>query len=111
MRHVGVGTHIDDTAVIESRDFYIGDYCYIGPNVKIMADVFCMGDYSKLHDRVWIYTQSRIFPGHSKRGTEAEVAFMKHLVSYKSRFTPHNQGILDIHASLEPLCGDNTRRM
>lgn len=63
MKHIGHGTHIDDTAVIEADNFYIGDHCHIGPGVKIMADVFCMGDYSKIHDRVWVYTQNHMFPG------------------------------------------------
>lgn len=63
MRHIGQGTYIDDTAVIDVDSFYIGDHCHIGPGVKITADTFCMGDYSKLHDRVWIYTQNHMFSG------------------------------------------------
>lgn len=62
MRHIGIGTVVDPTAVITSERYWIGDHCYIGPGVRISASTFVLGDFSKIHSRTFVYTQNHVFP-------------------------------------------------
>lgn len=62
MRQSGVGTSIHPSAEL-SGDYLIGDHCIIGPDVRITASPFVLGDYSKIHRGTFIYTQNDVFPG------------------------------------------------
>jgi len=63
---------ISDSAVVsesamrglqQAESCYVGHHAYIGPGVKIRANRFALGDYSKIHDGTFIYTQEATFPG------------------------------------------------
>lgn len=46
---VGKGVIVEEGAIINATEVVLGDYCYIGNNVKIITPKFRIGDYSKLH--------------------------------------------------------------
>jgi len=51
---LGHGVIVEEGVVITgkngpARHVHLGDFCYIGRGVRIMAPEFCIGDYSKLH--------------------------------------------------------------
>jgi len=51
---VGRGVVVEEGAVISGKGttanrVVLGDYCYVGPNVRVLAPEFLLGDYSKLH--------------------------------------------------------------
>ena len=51
---IGRGVVVEDGAVISGKGttadrVVLGDYCYVGHNVRVLATEFLLGDYSKLH--------------------------------------------------------------
>lgn len=62
IQHIGRGAVISDGVVLPS-DYWIGDYTFIGTGVKILGGPFFVGDYSKVHQDTFIYTQPEVFPG------------------------------------------------
>ena len=61
----GVGCEIHKSANIsKNADVILGDYVYIGPNVKISDGIVRIGDYSKIHDNVYINPKLHVTLGH-----------------------------------------------
>ena len=59
----GVGCEIHKSANIsKNADVILGDYVYIGPNVKISDGIVRIGDYSKIHDNVYINPKLHVVP-------------------------------------------------
>ena len=51
---IGRGVVVEEGAVISGKGttadrVVLGDYCYVGHNVRVFAPEFLLGDYSKLH--------------------------------------------------------------
>ena len=68
--HVGMGTHIEESAVIrgvngEAENIIIGDHSYIGANVQIICDDFQLGDYSKIHHDTNVHGYKPCRIGHN----------------------------------------------
>lgn len=63
MKHIGKNTIIHESASIASDHYYIGDNCYIGPNVNVTAHKFVLGDYSKIHNGTFVCSQPDKFTG------------------------------------------------
>ncbi len=65
VEHIGVGVVIDPSATFENVEYLnIGDYSYIGPNVRVIGGSFSIGDYSKIHNNCYIYSKNEISLGH-----------------------------------------------
>lgn len=47
--HIGHGAVVEAGARIEADRVHLGNFCYIGHDVRIIAPEFRLGDYSKLH--------------------------------------------------------------
>jgi len=47
--NIGVGVVLEHGVVIRGRKVMLGDFCFIGNDVKILVPEFEIGDYSKLH--------------------------------------------------------------
>ncbi len=62
---IGRGVVIDPTAEFHNVErLEIGDYSYIGPNVRVIGGSFSVGDYSKIHNNCYIYPKNGIELGH-----------------------------------------------
>lgn len=51
---IGKGVVVEKGVVIKGKSgrakrIVLGDFCYIGQDVRVLAPEFCLGDYSKLH--------------------------------------------------------------
>lgn len=67
---MGKNVFIHPTAVIKgikgnAKKITIGDNCYIGENVQIICDEFCLGDYSKIHHHTNIHGYLPCNIGHN----------------------------------------------
>lgn len=67
---IGTGTVIEPTAIFrglngKARRIVIGDHCYIGANVQVICDDFCIGDYSKIHHGTTVHGPSHCHIGHN----------------------------------------------
>jgi len=47
--HMGKGVVVEEGAGITANKVTLGDFCYIGKDVRIIVPEFSIGDYSKLH--------------------------------------------------------------
>jgi acetyltransferase-like isoleucine patch superfamily enzyme len=62
---IGTGVFIHPSAVFQDLDYLeIGDYSYIGPDVRVIGGSFKVGDYSKIHNMTYIYAKNGITLGH-----------------------------------------------
>lgn len=52
---IGIGVVIEPGAVIEADQVELGDFAFIGRDVRIKVPVFRMGEYSKLHAFSFLY--------------------------------------------------------
>lgn len=66
LERIGKGVQIDESAIFDNELEYleIGDYSYIGPNVRIMGKSFRVGEYSKIHRDTYINAKASIDLGH-----------------------------------------------
>jgi acetyltransferase-like isoleucine patch superfamily enzyme len=65
VENIGVGVVIDPAASFTDLEYLeIGDYSYIGPNVRVIGGRLAIGDYSKIHNNAYIYAKSGITLGH-----------------------------------------------
>lgn len=58
--HIGQGVIVEEGVVISGKDgpcrkVYLGDFCYIGKNCKILAPEFILGDYTKLNENAFCH--------------------------------------------------------
>lgn len=61
----GIGCYISPSAIImDGADIELGDHVYIGENVRIMPGILKIGDYSKIHNNVFINPQKHVILGH-----------------------------------------------
>lgn len=48
--YAGRGVVVEPGVVIRAKRVVLGDYCYVGAGVKVFAEEFRIGDYSKWHE-------------------------------------------------------------
>lgn len=66
IEEIGVGVEIHpDAQFINVRELRIGDYTYIGPNVRVIGGRLSVGDYAKIHNNGYIYAKNGISLGHN----------------------------------------------
>lgn len=68
--HIGVGAVVEAGAVIRGKSgpaqrVIIGDFAYIGANVKVMCPEFVIGDYTKLHENAFCHGEKPLRIGRN----------------------------------------------